>query len=433
MVKEKIRQFGSEDFRRTVSQLSFVNARKFNGEWRWDIKLEKIDDAEVQKKLAGFPEDDVQHWKNLLKKLLRESTPAATPQRVQEKPSAYKITIPAESPADSFDAFIQKIANQQHDDPTVYTVIGDIINGYTCKDGSFLFTMLDHHDTNRTIQLYLPLRTLKKEFTLNTLNNMRVKVSGTVRFDSYRADMKLFARSLKVLGVCSRQKEQEEYEKVCAPYYRSPKEQKAFTIDNIKDVGLITGGTEDNPIQGANDFIRKLPPTIRNPQHLHKEFVKMSNVQEIISALDRLNAAKTCQVIAIVRGGGSPESLACYSDPQLVKAIYESPIPVITGIGHNSDYLLCKQAARYNGQTPTGAADFINRQYFLQYNRQRDRYQAKTEYSRIETNATKDDLLAENDALMTELQVVRQENQLLQQKIDELKHRSFISRIFNLG
>ena len=159
----------------------------------------------------------------------------------------------------------------------------------------------------------------------------------------------------------------------------------------------------------------------------------MSNVQEIISALDRLNAAKTCQVIAIVRGGGSPESLACYSDPQLVKAIYESPIPVITGIGHNSDYLLCKQAAHYNGQTPTGAADFINRQYFLQYNRQRDRYQAKTEYSRIETNATKDDLLAENDALMTKLQFVRQENLRLQQKIDELKHRSFISRIFNLG
>ena len=70
MVKEKIRQFGSEDFRRTVSQLSFVNARKFKGEWRWDIELKKIDDAEVQKKLAGFPEDDVQHWKNLLRQQL---------------------------------------------------------------------------------------------------------------------------------------------------------------------------------------------------------------------------------------------------------------------------------------------------------------------------------------------------------------------------
>lgn len=433
MVKEKIRQFGSEDFRRTVSQLSLVKARKFDGEWRWNIDLEKIDQAEIQNKLATFPEDDVKHLKNLLNKLLRDSAPTAVPQHIQEEPTVYKAAAPAKAPSDSFDAFIQKIADQQHEDSTVYTVIGDIINGYTCKDGSLLFTMLDHHDMNRTIQLYLPLRVLEKEFTLNTLNNMRVKVSGTVRFDSYRVSMKLFAHSLTVLSVCSRQKEQEEYEKVCAPYYRSPKEQKAFTIDNITDVGLITGGTEDNLIQGANDFIRKLSPTMRNPQHLHKEFVKMSNVQEIISALDRLNAAKTCQIIAIVRGGGSPESLACYSDPQLVKAIYESPIPVITGIGHNSDYLLCKQAAHYNGQTPTGAADFINRQYFLQYNRQRDRYQAKTEYRRIEANATKDDLLAENDALMTELQCVRQENQLLQQKIDELKHRSLISRIFNLG
>lgn len=156
MVKEKVRQFGSEDFRRAVSHLSFVKARNFKGEWRWDINLEKIDDAEVQKKLAGFPEDDVQHWKNLLKKLLRESTPAEPPQRVQEEPAAYKSAAPAESPADSFDAFIQKIANQQHDDPTFYTVIGDIINGYTCKDGSFLFTMLDHHNDRQTVDLFLP-------------------------------------------------------------------------------------------------------------------------------------------------------------------------------------------------------------------------------------------------------------------------------------
>lgn len=432
MVKEKIQQFGSEDFRRAVSHLSFVKARKFNGEWLWNIDLEKIDDAEIQKKLAGFPEDDVQHWKNLLKKLLRESTPAEPPQRVQEEPAAYK-SAPAEAPSDSFDAFIQKIAAQQHEDSTVYTVIGDIINGYTCKDGSFLFTMLDHHNDRQTVDLFLPVKLLGKENTLDLWNNMRVKVSGKACFNSFHANIKLNAYSIERLDVCSRQKEQEEYEKACAPYHRSPKEQKAFTIDNITDVGLITGGSETSPIQGASDFIKQLNKNLNDPQHLHIEYVKMSNIEEIISALDRLNAAKTCQVIAIVRGGGSPEALACYSNPQLVKAVYESPIPVVTGIGHNSDYLLCKQAASYDGQTPTGAAKFINHQYFLRYSRQRDRYQAKTEYHRIEANATKDDLLAENAALMTELQFVQQENQLLQQKIDELKHRSLISRIFNLG
>lgn len=432
MVKEKIQQFGSENFRRAVSHLSFVKARKFNGEWRWDIDLEKIDDAEVQKKLAGFPEDDVQHWKNLLKKLLRESTPAEPPQRIQEEPAAYK-SAPAEAPADSFDAFIQKIADQQHDNPTVYTVIGDIINGYTCKDGSFLFTMLDHHNDKQTVDLFLPVKLLGKENTLDLWNNMRVKVSGKACFNSFHANIKLNAYSIERLDVCSRQKEQEEYKKVCKPYRRSSQEQWKFTIDNITDIGLITGGSETSPIQGASDFINQLNKNLKDPQHLHIEYVKMSNIEEIISALDRLNAAKTCQVIAIVRGGGSPEALACYSNPQLVKAVYESPIPVVTGIGHNSDYLLCKQAASYDGQTPTGAAKFINHQYFLRYSRQRDRYQAKTEYRRIEANATKDDLLAENDALMTELQFVQQENQLLQQKIEELKHRSFISRLFNLG
>lgn len=433
MVKERIRQFGSEDFRRAVSNLSFVKARNFNGEWRWNIDLEKIDNAEIQKKLAGFPEDDVQHWKNLLNKLLREAAPAAVPQLVQEKPAAYQATTPAEAPSDSFDAFIQRIAAQQHDDPTVYTVIGDIINGHTCKDGSFFFTMLDHHNDKQTIDLFLPVKLLGKENTLDFWNNMRVKVSGKACFNSFHANIKLNAYSIERLDVCSRQKEQEEYKKVCTPYRRSLQEQWKFTIDNITDVGLITGGSETSPIQGASDFINQLYKNLKDPQHLHIEYVKMSNIEEIISALDRLNAAKTCQVIAIVRGGGSPESLACYSNPQLVKAIYESPIPVVTGIGHHSDYLLCKQAARYDGQTPTGAAKFINKQYSLRYSRQRDRYQAKTEYSRIEANATKDDLLAENDVLMTELQFVQQENQLLQQKIDELKHRSLISRIFNLG
>lgn len=432
MVKEKIQQFGSEDFRRAVSHLSFVKARKFNGEWLWNIDLEKIDDAEIQKKLAGFPEDDVQHWKNLLKKLLRESTPAEPPQRIQEEPAAYK-SAPAEAPADSFDAFIQKIADQQHDNPTVYTVIGDIINGYTCKDGSFLFTMLDHHNDKQTIDLFLPVKLLGKEDTLNFWNDMRVKVSGKACFNSFHANIKLNAYSIERLDVCSRQKEQEEYKKVCKPYRRSSQEQWKFTIDNITDVGLITGGSETNPIQGASDFINQLNKNLKDPQHLHIEYVKMSNIEEIISALNRLNATKMCQVIAIVRGGGSPESLVCYSDPQLVKAIYESPIPVITGIGHSPDYLLCKQAASYDGQTPTGAAKFINHQYFLRYSRQRDRYQAKTEYHRIEANATKDELLAANDALMAELQFVQQENQLLQQKIEELKHRSFISRLFNLG
>lgn len=433
MVKEKIRHFGSEDFRRTVSQLSFVKAQKFDGEWRWNIDLEKIDHAKIRNKLATFPEDYVKHLKNLLNKLLRNSAPKAIPQHIQEEPAVYKAAAPAKAPSDSFDAFIQKIADQQHEDSTVYTVIGDIINGYTCKDGSFLFTMLDHHNDRQTIDLFLPVKLLGKENTLNLWNNMQVKVSGKACFNSFHANIKLNAYSIERLGVCSRQKEQEEYKKVCKPYHRSLQEQWNFTINNITDVGLITGGSETSPIQGASDFIKRLNKNLKAPQHLHIEYVKMSDIEEIISALNHLNADMTCQVIAIVRGGGSPEALACYSNPQLVKAIYESPIPVVTGIGHNTDDLLCKQAARYNGQTPTGAADFINRQYFLQYNRQRDRYQAKTEYSRIETTATKDDLLAENDALMTELQFVRQENQLLQQKIDELKHRSFISRIFNLG
>lgn len=398
MIIKGIKQFGKIDFRYAVNSLSFVTKSKnYKNIWCWDIDLSKIDKYEIYHKLSSFKQNDVENFQNLIKNLVRESGP----KHVEEKPK--------------FDNFIKKLEMKQKHDPTIYTVIGDIIDKYSCPKG-LLYTLLDNHNINKTIQLLVPTEILRRDFKTDKSDDIsddiRVEVSGTVQFYSPKASMQMIAHSIKILGQCSRLDEERKYKKECKPYFRNGDEQKNFTINNtITDVGLITGGTVTNPIQGAKDFINKLPIELKNS--LHSEYIKISDINEIITALHRLNEDGTCQIIAIVRGGGSKESLVCYSDPKLVKAIFKSPIPVVTGIGHSSDNLLCEKAACYNAGTPTEAANFINKQYYRKNNDQQKHY------------------FEENENLKKHLELLKQENQLLKQELDKIKQRSLLNRILN--
>lgn len=442
MIVKGIRQFGTWDFYSAVNNLSFVTKWKNEKNiWCWNIDLSKINEDEINHKLSSFSQDDVAHFRNLIKKLLRDSVP----QKVQEKPASYAAkpaTDSSNKQADSFHDFIQKLEqNIKLESSTTYIVTGDIVNGHRGgNNGALFFTLLDEHNIYQTIQLLVPEKLQTNGLGLDTLNDTRVKVSGKVKFYSKSANIMMTAESIEILSECSREIEYKKSEQSCKSFLRTVKEQKNFSIDNITDIGLITGGSEKHPIRGAIDFTNHLTRLLKKEERLHTEYVKISDVKDILSALQRLNEEGKCQVIAIIRGGGPAESLACYSDPELVKAIYKSPIPVVTGIGHYSDLLLCEQAARFNGGTPTGAANFINRQYYRQYNQQRNHYHAKTEYARILaeyqkelSEHTKEDLLIKSENLQTELQLAERENQRLQQELNSIKHRNLISRIFNWG
>lgn len=79
--------------------------------------------------------------------------------------------------------------------------------------------------------------------------------------------------------------------------------------------------------------------------------------QDMIKTLDRVYALDDIDTIIIGRGGGSAEDLHCFNDEALARKIYESPFPVISAVGHETDFTICDFVADVRASTPSHAAE----------------------------------------------------------------------------
>ena len=80
-------------------------------------------------------------------------------------------------------------------------------------------------------------------------------------------------------------------------------------------------------------------------------------VPSMINALERVYALGNCDTIIIGRGGGSIEDLWAFNSEALARKIYESPIPVISAVGHETDFTICDFVADLRAPTPSAAAE----------------------------------------------------------------------------
>ncbi len=78
---------------------------------------------------------------------------------------------------------------------------------------------------------------------------------------------------------------------------------------------------------------------------------------QIVNAIRGLNLEPGVDLILVARGGGSLEDLWAFNDERVVRAIADSELPVITGIGHETDFTLSDFAADVRAATPTAAAE----------------------------------------------------------------------------
>ncbi len=185
----------------------------------------------------------------------------------------------------------------------------------------------------------------------------KVTVTGFCTLYSANGKYQIQCNSMKLAGQGTL-KEQLKllYNKLNQEGIFAPEHKKPLPIRPSR-IGIITSPT------GAviHDMIVKLRE--RNPYFdvlVYPAAVQGENCpSEAINGLDYFVQRQNVDVIIIARGGGSVEDLWGFNDETLARKVYDCPIPVISAIGHETDYTILDYAADKRSPTPTAAAEDV--------------------------------------------------------------------------
>jgi len=125
-----------------------------------------------------------------------------------------------------------------------------------------------------------------------------------------------------------------------------------------KTVGIVTSSVSA-AFQDIINVIKRRAP------HL-KVIVRSVTVQgdtgskNIISGIQDFNVYDNVDIIILARGGGSIEDLWCFNEESVARAIYKSKIPIITGIGHETDFTIADLVSDLRAPTPSAAAELAS-------------------------------------------------------------------------
>jgi exodeoxyribonuclease VII large subunit len=134
---------------------------------------------------------------------------------------------------------------------------------------------------------------------------------------------------------------------------------KKRPLPEISKIGVISS----TQAAGYADFIKILNARWGGIKVIvaHTQVQGLDAPEQIIRALNYFNEHGEVDIVAILRGGGSADDLACFNDEALVRAIAASKIPVICGIGHEVDESLSDLAADIRASTPSNAAELLTK------------------------------------------------------------------------
>lgn len=144
-------------------------------------------------------------------------------------------------------------------------------------------------------------------------------------------------------------------------------ENKKSIPENPKTVAVITSPTG----AAIRDIIK-----ISGRRNKNTEIVVIPSLvqgkdapDEIVKALKDVNKWNKADVIILARGGGSSEDLWCFNSEKVAREIYKSKIPVISAIGHETDFTIADFTADLRASTPSAAAEIVVSDFNIIYDR----------------------------------------------------------------
>jgi len=240
-------------------------------------------------------------------------------------------------------------------------VEGEISNLSMPSSGHIYFSLKD-----AAAQIRCALfRSYKRQLPFTPKNGDQVIVTVQVGLYEARGDYQLLVENIHSAGDGALRRAFEALKNKLS-------EEGLFTIENKRTppklpdaVGIITSPTGAAVQDILSTLKRRFPalPVILYPVSVQGDSAK----HEITNAIKTANQRNECDVIILARGGGSLEDLWAFNEEIVARAIFASKIPVVSGIGHETDNTIADFVADRRTPTPSSAAEHVspNQQEYL--------------------------------------------------------------------
>ncbi|HEV2489757.1 MAG TPA: exodeoxyribonuclease VII large subunit [Candidatus Acidoferrales bacterium] len=234
-------------------------------------------------------------------------------------------------------------------------VEGEVSNFHSAQSGHLYFTLKDAKAQIRCVCFRDQVRGLK----FRPEDGLHITVRGAVSVYEPRGEYQIYVSHIEPVGLGALQLAFEQLKKRLEAEGLFDAARKKLLPALPRRIGIVTSPTG----AAIRDILRVLRRRFPN-LHVMLYPVKVQGegaAQEIAGAIRHFNHAKSVDVMIVARGGGSLEDLWAFNEEIVARAIAASQIPIITGIGHETDTTIADFAADVRAPTPSAAAEIVVR------------------------------------------------------------------------
>lgn len=231
------------------------------------------------------------------------------------------------------------------------SVRGEISNFVNHRSGHLYFSIKDADGQIRAVMFRSKAMSLK----FIPESGMKVIVHGSVTVYPRDGSYQIYVSSMQPDGIGALYLAYEQMKARLAEEGLFDEEHKKPIPEIPSRIGVITSPTGAAVRDIINVTGRRFPQA---EVYVYPALVQGEGAEEsLIRALDYLDKSRLCDVIILGRGGGSIEDLWAFNSEKLARRIYEATVPIISAVGHETDFTICDFVADMRAPTPSAAAE----------------------------------------------------------------------------